>query len=580
MNHLIADEQFEVLRDGFKAYLRMQYPKWEESTVAQRASDAFFVYNNDLGINFWDAMANEEALLIAKEKIQNHFTHNKQYDKPANRADYYFSSIKLLKNFLDKNYSHLAARLVNEVGKATNSSTSLMADNFVQKRYWLYAPGENARLWNEFFQYGIMGIGWDDVGNLRQYPTKSKIGETMQLLWGSDKTYRNIGHALWQFANEVNPGDVVFVKRGMGTIIGRGIVTSDYAYDPARNEYKHIRSVNWTERGEWEHPGQAAMKTLTDITPYTEYVHKLEQLFTNDVLDAVEQSAALQYPCYTEQNFLEEVYISPESYSTLKGLLLRKKNVILQGAPGVGKTFAAQRLAFSIMGEKDNSRIKVIQFHQSYSYEDFVMGFRPYENGFQLVKGPFYEFCKEAESDDKEYFFIIDEINRGNLSKIFGELLMLIESDKRGHQHAIRLLYADEQFHVPHNVHIIGMMNTADRSLAMIDYALRRRFAFFDLVPAFSSKGFKQYQALQQNKQFDKLIQTVALLNSIIADDPALGKGFCIGHSYFCTPNPIDQNCMYDIVEFEILPLLNEYWFDAPSQVDHWTQQFREAIRE
>src|SRR5690606_15724032 len=204
---------------------------------------------------------------------------------------------------------------------------------------------------------------------------------------------------------------------------------------------------------------------------------------------------------------------------------------ILLGAPGVGKTFAAERLAYSIMGKKDKSRVQVVQFHQSYSYEDFIMGYRPSENGFSIVKGPFYEFCKKAEPDDRPYFFIIDEINRGNLSKIFGELLMLIENDKRGKE--LRLLYEDEQFSVPENVFIIGMMNTADRSLAMIDYALRRRFAFFEFEPAFESLGFKEYQNEVGNEKFDSLIQTVIAMNIEIADDAALGSGFRIGHSYF-----------------------------------------------
>ncbi len=156
----------------------------------------------------------------------------------------------------------------------------------------------------------------------------------------------------------------------------------------------------------------------------------------------------------------------------------------------MGKTYAAKRLAYSMMGVKDIERVMMVQFHQSYSYEDFIMGFRPSSTGFELRKGVFYNFCKKAEIDsDNEYFFIIDEINRGNLSKIFGELFMLIENDKRGN--ALQLLYSDEKFAVPKNVYIIGMMNTADRSLAMLDYALRRRFAFFDIKPGFKTPGFQ-----------------------------------------------------------------------------------------
>jgi MoxR-like ATPase len=449
-----------------------------------------------------------------------------------------------------------------------------------KKRYWLYAPGENARLWESFSHENMIGIGWDDLGDLRNFTTKEDIKAAMKKIWGEDKTYKNDGHALWQFANEMNPGDIIFAKRGLSVVIGRGIVKSSYIFDSSRSEYRHIHKVQWTHKGEWEHPGQAAMKTLTDITPYTEYVQKLEALFSAEQAGISDDEPEIRYPDYSEQDFLGEVYMSQERYATLKGLLLRKKNIILQGAPGVGKTFAAQRLAFSVMGEKDISRVKVVQFHQSYSYEDFVIGYRPDGTNFKLTVGPFYEFCKRAEEDDERpYFFVIDEINRGNLSKIFGELLMLIENDKRGEKYALRLLYADEQFSVPANVQIIGMMNTADRSLAMIDYALRRRFAFFDMEPAFQSEGFTSYKLILQNPKFDSLITTVELLNKAITDDAALGGGFRIGHSYFCTSEIVNDEWLHSLVEYELIPLLQEYWFDEPSKKESWSLRLRGAIR-
>ena len=257
-----------------------------------------------------------------------------------------------------------------------------------------------------------------------------------------------------------------------------------------------------------------------------------------------------------------------------------KKNIILQGAPGVGKTFAARRLAWSVMGEKDDSRIGFVQFHQNYSYEDFVMGYRPEGDSFTLREGIFYRFCEKARSQpDKPCFFIIDEINRGNLSKIFGELLMLIELDYRNA--SATLACSGESFSVPDNVHIIGMMNTADRSLAMIDYALRRRFSFFDMKPAFDSDGFEAYQASLGNETFDALIACVRDLNRQIADDKALGKGFCIGHSYFCL-KPGEQctrEWMEDVVDYDILPMLREYWFDDQQSLRQWEDRLHGVFR-
>ena len=222
----------------------------------------------------------------------------------------------------------------------------------------------------------------------------------------------------------------------------------------------------------------------------------------------------------------------------------------------------------------------MIQFHQSYSYEDFIEGFRPSAagGGFEIKKGSFYNFCKKAADDlEHEYFFIIDEINRGNLSKIFGELFMLIESDKRGN--ALQLLYSDEKFSVPKNVYIIGMMNTADRSLAMLDYALRRRFAFYEMRPGFETDGFREYRMGLKSEIFDNLINCVENLNGAITADESLGEGFCIGHSYFCELDEITHSVLSNIVEYELIPLLKEYWFDEPLKIKDWTNYLRSAIK-
>lgn len=485
-------------------------------------------------------------------------------------------------NMTDELASEIFKTIVKENQQDKEDKGSALADEDVNtKRYWIFSPGNNASKWSECTEKGIMLIGWGEIGDLTRFTSKSEMKAAMQDTYGDNKPYRNAALATWQFANEMKPGDIVFAKQGMYKIIGRGIVESGYMFDDSSDdEYNNIRKVKWTDIGEWEHPGQTVMKTLTDITQYTEYVEKLNAMFdTEDDDDDIDVDET-PLNTYTKEDFLADVYISEKQYDTLEGLLRKKLNVILQGAPGVGKTYAAKRLAYSMMGVKDPERVQLVQFHQSYSYEDFVEGFRPSSTGmnFEIKKGAFYNFCKKA-SDDKEneYFFIIDEINRGNLSKIFGELFMLIEADKRGND--IQLLYSSDKFSVPKNVYIIGMMNTADRSLAMIDYALRRRFAFFEMKPAFESEGFREYQYGLENDKFNKLIDCVISLNQRIADDDSLGEGFCIGHSYFCDIEEIKENTLTDIVEFEIIPLLKEYWFDEPSKVKEWSDRLRSAVK-
>lgn len=461
------------------------------------------------------------------------------------------------------------------------SVNSVLVDDDVDTvRYWIYAPGEGSSKWDEFYNAGIMAIGWGEIGDLRVFETKDAVKARMKETFDESLSYKNAAHATWQFVNEMKAGDIIFVKKGMHQLVGRGIVTSDYEFDGDRtDEYKNTRQVNWTRRGEWPHPGKAVMKTLTDITPYTDYVEKLNTLFEDELDEDIEE-VEKSYPAYTKEDFLADVFMPEEEYNKLSTILHIKKNIILQGAPGVGKTFAAKRLAYSMMGVKDIERVMMVQFHQSYSYEDFIMGFRPSSKGVELKKGAFNNFCKKAEIDgDNDYFFIIDEINRGNLSKIFGELFMLIENDKRGV--SLQLLYSDEKFAVPKNVHIIGMMNTADRSLAMLDYALRRRFAFFEIKPGFTTNGFREYRMGLENEKFDKLINCVESLNSVISSDESLGDSFCIGHSYFCnlTSESIDDQVLYGIVEYELIPLLKEYWFDEPIKVRDWSSNLRSAIK-
>lgn len=265
----------------------------------------------------------------------------------------------------------------------------------------------------------------------------------------------------------------------------------------------------------------------------------------------------------------DKPFISEDEFDEIVELLFRKKNIILQGAPGVGKTFLARKIAYQLIGQMKDENIETVQFHQSYSYEDFMQGIRPATSGeFKVRNGIFYNFCVRArENAEETYVFIIDEINRGNLSKIFGELMMLIESDKRSPRYALKLTYSEEdspKFYVPENVYIIGCMNTADRSIAIVDYALRRRFAFCSIEPELGD-SFKEFLCSELSKEFvDNICNKLNRVNSIIRETPSLGKGLEIGHSYFCQISSVDDEDEWwkSICKYEIFPYLQEICFE------------------
>lgn len=275
------------------------------------------------------------------------------------------------------------------------------------------------------------------------------------------------------------------------------------------------------------------------------------------------------------------VFLGRNELSSIVERLKEKKAIIIQGAPGVGKTFIAKKLAFALMEEQDPERVKLIQFHQSYSYDDFVRGYRPLPGQagtFGLQNGIFFDYCEKARNDpDREYVFIIDEINRGNLSQIFGELLMLIESDKRGKEFSVPLVYRKEnepEFYIPGNVYLVGLMNLADRSLAMVDYALRRRFSFITLKPQFESDIFRKWleDRSMGAELIDLIINKMSALNKVIRDDSLLGENYQVGHSYFCPKGDDFEGLSVDwyraIIDKEIVPLLKEYWFDNAGKVN------------
>ena len=290
----------------------------------------------------------------------------------------------------------------------------------------------------------------------------------------------------------------------------------------------------------------------------------------NQTTNLSEESLSNDEDLYSLNN-LGDLFIEQDKIDKIVSLLMSKKNIILQGPPGTGKTFIAKKLCSEIL---NSNNISTIQFHQSYSYEDFIQGYRPTSDGFELRNGVFMNLCEKAKkSPNEKFFLIIDEINRGNLSKIFGELMMLIENDKRGEGYSINLTYSKDSdlFYVPENIYLIGTMNTADRSLSIVDYALRRRFAFVNIEPQFNERfnDFLQKQNLSDNI-ISKIIDKISSLNEIILGDESLGNGFLIGHSYFCNyKNNDEDSWLNNIFNFEIKPLLEEYWYDDEDSLNN-----------
>lgn len=699
---------FETLTDEKIALIeRLESFK---QTMAELCGDKYKVKANDeRTAAAFLACVNPAKYTFYKDEIyQKYCNYIGEKSKPA--GDKYQHYLELLQPLLEaiKKDKELTYKYEKET-KGLTQSDILIAQNILWqmrdmmkcKQYWLYAPGKNAMYWDEYYNKGIMGIGWDEIGDLKNFSNKTAIKTALSSAYGEkegEKAYMNNGKCLWDFANEVEIGDIIIVKGGTSKILGYGIVVSDYYHDndEKREDFQNLRNVEWKINGEWEHPGNAAQKTLTNITQSSDYVDNLMALF------------------YENGNLAEN-----------KKILSLKKNLILQGAPGTGKTYNTAALALSICGVTEvnfNDHVEVMKrykqmrydertnptgqiafstFHQSMDYEDFVEGIKPntdggtvtydvedgifkllsdkakenYENSLKTIevinieqqtKDLFEKYCfkienelstnesvelyskskmhirkvnrkkdgsayslqlaKDATSspqglkvdivvrdfhDFKEgkiksasdvkpsydsqssshgnaiyyfelykrlaefektqkqetvtqktvlqnYVLIIDEINRGNVSKIFGELITLLEADKRiGGEHPIKvtLPYSKEEFGVPSNLYIIGTMNTTDRSVGNIDYAVRRRFAFVTLE---SKREIVAEKCGEDSKAVQLFDVVKEFLQSHKSDMDF--EDLMVGHSYFMADNNDDLQLKLD---YEIVPLIREYYKDG-----------------
>lgn len=695
----IRTNQTQSLQDERSASLLLamrypdKYPLYKEKLYKKLCSD--------LGIELQKPRKKYvDYIRLVDEFVENHISHDKELidmvrsELPENA-------------YPDPNYLILAQDILyqNYEGEASNKYVEPDPN---KPRVWLLSPGTGASKWREFQEKGVASIGWGQTGDLSQMKDRAGVISRMQELWS--EVGKNDTLACFEFAHVMKPDDYIITKRGLSEYVGVGMVRSDYRFDPAvPDDHAHVRDVTWLKSGSWKADGQLAMKTLTDITKYPDYVRKLKEqigfdedpeshpppgdtahwwlnanpkywslsdhavgslqtytthaesgnkrrvykyfealkpgdqiigyettprkrvvarlvvtqgihkdeedqeciefrvdtfypnrpsweellaesklakaeifennqgsLFqlTKDEFEHIESlaigSAKSRTP-YTLTDATSNSFLDPLWLTDTLELWRTKLNLVLQGPPGTGKTFVAKRLAWLLMGEKDESRLHMVQFHPSYSYEDFIEGYRPNgQSGFILKSGHFLSFCRRAASDpNRPYVFIIDEINRGNLSKVFGEVMMGIEADKRGEAIHLQYSLSDSPFSIPKNVHLIGTMNTADRSLALVDYALRRRFAFQTVSPEFGNN----FVAFLESKSvptsiIDQITHGLKSLNEMIEKDSSLGPGYLVGHSYFCEPPAIAHHVWLDrIWKYEVLPLMEEYWFDQTDEV-------------
>ena len=438
-----------------------------------------------------------------------------------------------------------------------------------------------------------------------------------------DQTARFLAEGIWEHGfqtnkrgirthvREMQPGDRIAIKsiftrkedhpfdthgrhvsmmriKATGTIIdnpqdgSRVVVRWNQIFDPPREWrfYTHMPTL-WKVDPEQYEPERRWLQEALIAFTFDGAEQDIPRFLRWPYWRAIYQPSDATPALYTTQDIVDDgCFLDRAHLERLLTRLRDKKNLILQGPPGTGKSWLAKRLAFALIGEKDSEKVFAVQFHPSLSYEDFVRGFRPAGNGvLKVVDGVFLTAVRQAQdAQESQFVVVIEEINRGNPAQIFGELLTLLETDKRTPEEEIELPYADENgdrgVYLPDNLHVIGTMNLADRSLAMVDFALRRRFAFASLEPQINAR-WREWVVKERgidDALVDDIATRVERLNDQIRTDRNLGRHFCIGHSFVTPAEPLasrtTREWFRNVVETEIGPLLQEYWFDDPKNAD------------
>lgn len=428
-----------------------------------------------------------------------------------------------------------------------------------ENTFWQIAPGEKARLWEELKSSSIAAVGWNELDFDLTGKSKDELFTLIRQKYPNDseKAAQVSTTMLWNFLN-LKPGNKFVTNKGKSLLLGLGEIKGGYKFRPERNEYRHTVDVDYylVPEGGVETPEEIKGKFGRTIIPLEPKVFKMIEALFNPHPPIIED--------YTLPQCASETGLAIETLRSWVKAIERKGQAIIYGPPGTGKTFIAERLAQHLVSG-GNGFQELLQFHPSYGYEDFIQGLRPKarEGGgldYPMVAGRFFEFCKKAGEKSGNCVLIIDEINRANLSRVFGELMYLLE-------------YRDQEvplagggyLKIPKNVRIIGTMNTADRSIALVDYALRRRFAFLALYPNYDI--LEQYH---QNKETgfpsNKLVSILKRLNQDIGD-----PHYEIGISFFLREDLEKQ--VEDIWRMEIEPYLEEYFFDQPDRAGEWKWQ-------